>query len=66
MKKITIAAYPDNSYNVKVDDGELLSVAWRDKTHWVLSDPLGDFKMDFGNEVLPDWTSILQYLQELN
>jgi len=65
MKKITITCHIDNSFNVKVEDGKLLSLCWKnDSQQWELYDSLGDFKMSFGSDVLPDWTSIIQYLQE--
>jgi len=64
MNKITITCHNDNSFNVKVNDNKLLCVTCRNG-EWSFYDPLGDFKMSAGTDVLPDWTSIIQYCNEL-
>jgi hypothetical protein len=66
--KITITSFEDNSFSFVVIGSIRLfnvSLSWQtDK--WVLWNFTTGIALDMGSDVLPDWTSIMQHLQELN
>ena len=60
-KKIEITSYDDNSYYIS--NGIIgFSVSW-DINHWNLGI---DKVLNLGDGIIPDWTSAIQYMLELN
>lgn len=61
--KITIECFPDNYFFITYGDFTSSSVAWCKHTEsWYFNDLNGSINL--GNAPLPDWTSLMQYLQE--
>ena len=64
MNNITISSFEDNSFYISYGDFRCGSVAWSNHTNsWHFSDCFDNI-IHLGNEPLPDWTSLIQYLQE--
>ena len=66
--KITITCHQDNSFSfivVGYTQVHNVSVAWN-TNRWALHNFTTNELEDMGSDVLPDWNSIMQYLQELN
>lgn len=65
MNKISIECFPDNSFYITYGNFRSGTVAWCKYTEsWYFNSQYD--AINLGNAPLPDWTSIMQYLQELN
>ena len=65
MNQITITAHKDNYFNITYGDNVNAALYWYNN-EWNYTNFRDGKKHTFGSDVLPDWTSIIQYLHELN